>query len=256
MAKSSIGRGQFSGKLGGDVYAVRNGQQIIRAYQPIVSNPKSVSQNIQRAKGNLVGRISKITPWQILEGLGTNKYNRRSRLLRLLLNKVTAGQAAGDPSVFNAKLADIDFVFSEGALIPLHRVVYGSALESVLNVTVSTAEGISATLAASQGVLVVAVIKQSSSVWEEVVYRFVSPEELSSGTLAIEFHHRSEGAYTASIYYAPFGTADGSKLPTRTGDLTSSASSLDALLAVGTSASSVVWGMSTFWSVVSFTPTT
>lgn len=254
MAKSSIGRGQFSGKLGGDVFAVRNGQQIVRAYQPIVSNPKSVAQNIQRAKGNLVGRISKITPWQILEGLGANKSLRRSRFLRLLLRNVTAGQAAGDPTIFNAKLENAGFIFSEGALVPLHRVVTASALESSLSVTVSTAPGVSTQQAASQGVLVVAVIKQSTGVWEEVLYRYVSPDELTSSSLTIEFLHRSEGAYTASVYYAPFGTADGSKLPTRTGDLTSTASSLDALLAVGTSASSVVWGASTFWSFVSYTP--
>lgn len=254
MAKTPIGLGQFSGRVGGVVYAVQAGRQVVRAYQPVVSNPKSTAQSIQRAKGNLVGRISKITPWQILEGLGDNKFNRRSRFLRLLLRKVTAGQAAGDPSQFNAKLEDADFVFSEGALIPLHSVLAPTVAANEVSITVATVGGVTAAQAASQGLLVVAVIKQSTGLWEEVLYRFVTPDEIVSGTFTFTLRHRSEGAYNVTVYSAPFGTADGSKLPTVTGDLTSTATSLDALLSVGTAVSSVVWGNSSFERRVSFTP--
>lgn len=256
MAKTPIGLGQFSGRVGGVVYAIQAGRQVVRAYQPVVSNPKSTTQSLQRAKGNLVGRISKITPWQILEGLGDNKFNRRSRFLRLLLRKVTAGQAAGDPSTFNAKLLDSDFVFAEGALIPLYDISAATVTAAAVNVTLTRAAGISADMAASQGVLVVAVIKQSSGVFEEVTYRFVSPSELTSGSSAIQLRHRQEGAFEAAVYLAPFGTADGSRLATVAGDLTSTATSLDALLEVGTGASSVVWGASAFSRSVSFTPST
>lgn len=254
MAKTPIGLGQFSGRVGGVVYAVQAGRQVVRAYQPVVSNPKSNAQSIQRAKGNLVGRISKITPWQILEGLGDNKFNRRSRLLRLLLRKVTAGQAAGDPSTFNAKLNDVDFVFSEGALIPLHTVLAPTVSENEVSLTVSRVSGVSADMAASQGLLVVAVIKQLSGLWEEVLYRFVAPSEIASGTFTFTLQHRAEGAYNVSVYSAPFGTVDGSRLPTVSGDMTSTATSLDALLEVGTAASSVVWGSSVLNRSASFTP--
>ena len=254
MAKTPIGLGQFSGRVGGVVYAVQAGRQVVRAYQPIVSNPKSTAQSLQRAKGNLVGRISKITPWQILEGLGDNKFNRRSRFLRLLLRKVTAGQAAGDPSKFNAKLDDKDFVFSEGALVPLHSVSTINVSDRRVEVTVTPAGGVSVGTAASQGFLVVVVIKQSSGEWEEILYRFVSPDELAGGSVVLTFNHRTEGAYTASVFAAPFALADGSKLPTRAQELTSTASSLDALLEVGTATSSVVWGASRLMWSASFTP--
>ena len=246
MAKTPIGLGQFSGRVGGVVYAVQAGRQVVRAYQPVVSNPKSTAQSIQRAKGNLVGRISKITPWQILEGLGDNKFNRRSRFLKLLLRNVTAGQSAGDPTKFNAKLADEDFVFSEGAIIPLSRVTAASAAQRAVTVGVTRVTGMPEVSYASQGLLVVVVIKQSTGVWEEVQYRFLSPSEITEGTTSVVFEHRSEGSYTASVYSAPFATADGSKLPTVSGDLTSTATSLDAILAVGTAASSIVWGASAF----------
>lgn len=254
MAKTPIGLGQFSGRVGGVVYAVQAGRQVVRAYQPVVSNPKSTAQSLQRAKGNLVGRISKITPWQILEGLGDNKFNRRARFLRLLLNKATAGQAAGDPSTFNAKLENADFVFSEGALIPLYVVRNVTAMPTEVSLSAGLVSGVTTDAAASQGLLIVCVIKQTNGFWEEVQYRFVTPAELATGSFTMMFQHRGEGAYTASVYSAPFGTVDGSKLPTVTGDLTSTATSLDALLAVGTSTSSVVWGASLLVTTATFTP--
>lgn len=256
MAKTTIGLGQFSGRVGGVVYAVQAGRQVVRAYQPVMSNPKSTAQSIQRAKGNLVGRISKLTPWQILEGLGDNKFNRRSRFLRLLLRKVTAGQAAGDPSTFNAKLLDRDFVFSEGTLVPLHSI--SSPVYDVSSVTVSAARvtGVTVEQAASQGLLVVCVICQATGVWEEIQYRFLAPADFESGPVSVTFNHRSEGAYNAMLYCAAFGSADGSRLPTVTDDLTSTVNSLDALLSVGTGSSSVVWSASEFRFRGSYTPQT
>lgn len=256
MAKTPNGLGQFSGRVGGVVYAVRAGSQIVRAYQPIVSNPKSTAQSIQRAKANLVGRISKITPWQILEGLGNNKFNRRSRFLRLLLQKTTAGQAAGNPSEFNAKLKDVDFVFSEGNVIPLFTTSGSPSLVSTgASVTLIPSETATASLRASQGVLVVMVLKNQMYDWYEIQYKFLAPTDLSEGSTVVNFSHRAEGRYTACFYQAPFATIDGSPLRTRTGILTSSATSLDAILAVGNGASPVVWGSSYLMSTAQF-PTT
>lgn len=255
MAKTPIGLGQFSGRVGGVVYAVQAGRQVVRAYQPIVSNPKSTAQSIQRAKGNLVGRISKITPWQILEGLGDNKFNRRARFLRLLLQKATAGQAAGDPSTFNAKLLQKDFIFSEGALIPQFTVTGVTTTQYAVQVKLESVV-ISAATVYNQGALVVAVIKQSTGEYESVVYKFVAPSEMPVGSANVQIFHPSEGAYTADVYFAPFAAADGSVLPTVSRELTSTDTSLDALLAVGTAKSSVVWGTSIFARSASFTPQT
>lgn len=64
---SIVGTG--TGRLGGSVWAVRNGQQIVRAHQPIVQNPKSAAQVVQRAKMKLASQLSaiyakEITPWR------------------------------------------------------------------------------------------------------------------------------------------------------------------------------------------------
>lgn len=52
--------GAMSGKLADVVMSVRNGQQIVRKYQPIVSNPKSIAQTEQRAKFKLMSQIATV----------------------------------------------------------------------------------------------------------------------------------------------------------------------------------------------------
>lgn len=90
MAKSSNGIGQYRGKMGGVVFSVRNGQQIIRQYQPVVANPKTELQVDQRRKAILVGKISHVFKADIIEGLnGSSKSARRARFNKLLLDAVT-----------------------------------------------------------------------------------------------------------------------------------------------------------------------
>lgn len=50
--------GKNSGKVGGVVYSNYRGEQIVRAYQPKVSNPNSVLQVAQRAKFKLMSQIA------------------------------------------------------------------------------------------------------------------------------------------------------------------------------------------------------
>lgn len=50
--------GSMQGKVADVVMAVRNGEQIVRKYQPIVSNPKSNAQVANRAKLKLLSQLS------------------------------------------------------------------------------------------------------------------------------------------------------------------------------------------------------
>lgn len=58
MAKTIGINGPTSGKLGGQVYAVRNGEQIVRAYQPYVANPSTPVQVQNRARMKLLSQLS------------------------------------------------------------------------------------------------------------------------------------------------------------------------------------------------------
>lgn len=53
---SIVGTG--TGKLGGSVFSVRNGAQVVRTYQPVVANPQSEQQIAQRAKLKLASQLS------------------------------------------------------------------------------------------------------------------------------------------------------------------------------------------------------
>lgn len=91
MSKSTNGLGQFRGKLGGVVYAVRNGQQIVRAYQPVVANPKSTEQRLQRAKGVLAGKLSHLIPASVIVGMnGGSKTGRRAMFNKNLLDSIVS----------------------------------------------------------------------------------------------------------------------------------------------------------------------
>lgn len=50
--------GKGSGKLGSSVFAINSGEQILREYNPRVSNPKTEAQVIQRAKFKLLSQLA------------------------------------------------------------------------------------------------------------------------------------------------------------------------------------------------------
>lgn len=52
--------GTMTGKVADVVMAVRNGEQIVRKYQPVVANPKSEAQTENRAKLKLISQLSAV----------------------------------------------------------------------------------------------------------------------------------------------------------------------------------------------------
>lgn len=125
--------GSASGKLGNIVYAVVNGQQTARIYQPNVSNPKSTAQLLQRAKGNLVGRISGIMPASAIVGLsGNSNKMRRARFLANSLKNATATVSNG---VFTAKLEPQALILSEGT--GRRTIAFGSMTVEGRGVTIT-----------------------------------------------------------------------------------------------------------------------
>lgn len=60
MAKIYGLQGVLTGKLGNSVMAVRNGEQIVRQYQPIVANPSTQAQISARARLKLMSQMSAV----------------------------------------------------------------------------------------------------------------------------------------------------------------------------------------------------
>lgn len=80
--------GAVSGKVGNFVGAVVGGVQTMRVYQPIVANPRTVGQMLQRGKVNLAGQLTSVISRVAIEGLPGNARKRRSELNRTLINAV------------------------------------------------------------------------------------------------------------------------------------------------------------------------
>ncbi len=75
--------GTGSGKLGSSVFATVSGQQIVRQYQPVVSNPATEGQTAQRAKLKLMSQLgAAMAPVIVMKKDGLvsarNKYIRRN----------------------------------------------------------------------------------------------------------------------------------------------------------------------------------
>lgn len=60
MAKIFGLYGAMTGKVANTVMAVRNGEQIVRKYQPVVANPKSAAQIAARARLKLMSQLSAV----------------------------------------------------------------------------------------------------------------------------------------------------------------------------------------------------
>ena len=60
MARMQGITGKLSGKMGSAVFRVREGQQIVTQYNPIVKNPNTAGQQTQRAKFKLMSQLAAI----------------------------------------------------------------------------------------------------------------------------------------------------------------------------------------------------
>lgn len=254
MAKMYGLGGVLSGKLGNTVLAIYNGVQVARQYQPVVSNPKSSLQQFQRAKANLVGRVSQITPWQVLMGLGNSKRTRRSRYLKILMNNATSGYEAGSATEISSKLAPTDIIFSEGALFPVFLINTVAANATSVDITVTRRAGVSDDEFNASGVMFVGIIMQSNGNYESVLYKSLAGADASVGQNTISLTHVSEGAYTVLVYVIPFATTDGANLTTKTEQLTGDGTGLSAILTTNPAAVPVNWGQSMYISQMQYTP--
>ena len=112
MGKTDFnGLSQWTGRIGGLVFKVVNGQQVITPYKKEVFNPRSEAQMLHRAKFALSGMINKIVPKEVLVGMSPD---RRSRRLLFASNIIRHANVSVDSGVVKATLNANDLVFSQG----------------------------------------------------------------------------------------------------------------------------------------------
>ena len=201
--------GSARGKIGNIVYAVTNGIQTARVYQPVVTNPKTAGQNMQRAKGNLAGRISSFVPRTAIKGLGINNRIRRGELLRNILKNADARYVDG---VYEAKINPALVLFSKGAVtLPVTLSSITATSHSVAVVLSGVADTIiTPEVYASRLVRLVAMVyEQSTNELVEVSTKLATmPTQGSTATTNMAIAHA--GGYDVFVYAIPMTTEDGS----------------------------------------------
>lgn len=208
--------GTISGKVGNVVFVKgAKGTSYGRTYQPVVANPKTLGQVNQRSKMNLVGRMSQVTPYEVLLGMGGNKRMRRSEFNKNLLSVATVDRSV--PGTVVAKIAPESILFSKGA----------QALEasvSTAGATTATAATIGLTLADAELAgkygerIVVAVIDPSDKGGYSLVkYADVVFDDTTAKSVTINYGAPIADESLVCIYRLPFQlTEQGAAMRTET----------------------------------------
>lgn len=117
MARQQGIFGGLQGKVGGVVFAKgEDGQTIARPYVSNPKNPRTPAQLRQRAKVNMAGRLSAITPASLIKAYGMSAVKNRSAFTRNIINSSTVTVADGN---YTASIDAADVKFSHGSVQPL-----------------------------------------------------------------------------------------------------------------------------------------
>lgn len=197
--------GSISGKVGNVVFSKGANGTIGRAYQPQVANPKTLGQSSQRAKMNLVGRMSKITPGELLMGLGSSKMDRRVRFNRHLLDVATV-ETSGN--VMTAKVAPEDVVFSEGGMTFHASVTTPVEVQSgaiILSLTLGEQE-----MAGKYGERIIAAVIDPSDKggYSRIYYADVALDDTQAHQVTIRTGAPIEYDSQVNVYRVPFLLTD------------------------------------------------
>lgn len=127
--------GVLRGKQGNNVFSVQNGTQVVKAYQPVVANPRTMPQREQRTKFALAGKMSGATPDLAIAGLvGGNARTRRAAFVGSI---VKAAQVSGNIDSLVASISFADVVFSRGSLPRWSNSITATAVYQQYNVVCS-----------------------------------------------------------------------------------------------------------------------
>ena len=184
--------GKLSGKMGAAVFRVRNGQQVVTQYNPIVKNPNTEGQQTQRAKFKLLSQLAAV----MAQGFGTMS--------------ITSRKAKGKPSQRNA-FTQLNFplveVTSEDqevtAKIPMEEIKLTSSFRNLppLGLSPDTGmftidiDGISADV---KSVRIVVVGYQDNI--PAIVRMMDAPVSAETHNVSVDVKNLDAGKYTALAY--------------------------------------------------------
>lgn len=232
--------GGTSGKVGNVVYAVSNGVQTARIYQPIVANPKTTAQILQRAKANLVGQLSSMVSKACIVGLGGNARERRSAFLRNALLKATASTSSGR---VQAKLQPSDIVFSRGDVEPVVFPGTPTMTTTSLTFNVERRAGVTDEQADSSATQIIVLFADELGRYRSSMSQVVATPA-TSAPVVFNFVPVTDRFY-AYVYLVPISLR-GARMSTVMEEIDPSAESIDADVVLNSGLVSLDYGDSIF----------
>lgn len=129
--------GKLSGKMGSAVFRVREGQQVVTQYNPIVKNPNTTGQQSQRAKFKLMSQLAAV----MSSGIGTlavtkrknkGKPSMRNAFTQINFPLVTVDGEA-EEMIAKIPMEEVKLTSSFRNLPPMELSDQGGAFDIVIN---------------------------------------------------------------------------------------------------------------------------
>lgn len=194
-----------TGRVAGSVFAVRNGEVIERAYNPVVANPRTDAQLLQRAKMNLAGQISKLVGFENLTSMSMPyKGKNRTMFVRNIINKAEAGMVGKDAV---AKINPADIIFSRGSVTPVATAAAPVITATNVSVGLTPASGIEENTFGERVIVLVyeaadAQVPMAAFSGESLL----DPEDVSNIDVPIPFGMRTGNVL--AVYRVPYRVAN------------------------------------------------
>lgn len=183
---------RWRGRVGGQVYKVVNGQQVVVPYSGASNKSNTIAQQAVRARFALAGKLSKITPPEILAGLKGSKTDRRSEFVRGIVKRSVL------TTIENGIQASIDapnVIFSKGEVAAVDL----SSLTIDSNGLISgTVTGINEKIDA---LLVIGVVSNATD-YTNAVYEIV-PVSDGEANVSLSAETGAGRNVTVQLYYVP-----------------------------------------------------
>lgn len=221
----------FIGRAGNVVGAKGpKGQTILRPYQPVVANPQTPAQLMQRAKVNLAGQLSGITPAGAITPLGMgSKANNRSEFLKNLIKAATVVMNAEG---YRASIPARNIIFSHGTQPALATMTSPTVSASAVTASLSL-RAANADMAGLYGERIVVIIANAevNQRFDQVLYKDVILTDTSATSVTIDIPVTLTESKDLFIYRIPFVLSESGR-SLLTGNMTGNENDVTALLAV------------------------
>lgn len=248
MAKQHGIFGGLRGKVGGVVFANgEDGQTIARPYVSNPKNPRTPAQLRQRAKVNMAGRLSAITPASLIKAFGMSAVKNRSAFTRNIINASVVTVTDGN---YTASIDAADVIFSHGSVQPLasHDLDGQSISDNIVTVNMNMTDP---TAVGNYGERLVALAIASDGTYKVINYVDWLPTAVGAANVDIPLYGVNfEKGDKVAVYRIPYQLTAQGRVNISTKTLVSVADGSDYTIAADldttTGAGNIAYGNTVF----------